>query len=242
MTNAGGEQDPGETAEALREMEESATQALGAIKQVQLEIKAEREAEREALNLRLKFREQRIALMGVLATAVLGIVGSVVAWNVADNQMANQSLQSAQAFTREQQLAAYADYLTAIDKFAAAQTALNKELSKCKENIPVSALPGYDAAESAFRDIRVKRNVIAIVGSDETINVTNSYAFQLSELRGFADTYCGALRDGSEQGDEVLLAAVRTFDDKIELIQAMFATQGRKDVEPGSADAEGDGG
>lgn len=169
--------------------------------QVAVQNEASRvELSRTQNELRSRFRDQKIAIASVLATAVLGIVGSTTTLMVANNQINSQAQESAASFKREQQLTAYSNYLTAVDKFGSAQGRFLSSLDLCQgDSFNLTVLPEYKNWDDAYQEANQKFNVVNLVGSQGAVQAAEALMDQISFIRSASADYCTRRSRGEQE-------------------------------------------
>jgi hypothetical protein len=158
-------------------------------------------------DFRLKSKDQRLTMIGLAATAIIGVAGTITTLIVALVQMDNSADQLKAQFTREQQIKAYSAFLTATDEFESAQLNLMTEMGKCREHVSVTTLPSFKAFEDAYYDVRQQVNVVSIVGSQDTQIAGLAIFTRIANVE--ADTLQVCLDLGKTPSDESSIAKAR---------------------------------
>lgn len=179
-------------------------------------------------DFKLKLRDQRTALMAVVATAVLGVVGSVTTFFVASNQTDAQSTQSAIDFKREQQITAYSEFLTSTDDYAAVEGDYLLAIDRCRQGSSASELPRYVDLIGKYQSATQKNNVIHIVGSPDTRVAADQLMVYLGTLYNNTLIVCENLRKSPP--DESVNDDVYGFRDDLYAKQNVFSEAARKDL------------
>lgn len=185
--------------------------------------------QKDRRDFQLKLRDQRIALMAVVATAVLGVVGSITTYFVAVNQADTQADQSAAGFRREQQITAYSDFLTSTDEYGAVEGDYLLAIDRCREGASATQLPRYDDLNAKYQNAAQKNNVIHIIGSTDTRVAADNLLVFLSTLQNNTFIQCENLQKSLP--DESLNDAVYGFRDDLAAKQIAFSEAARKDLD-----------
>jgi hypothetical protein len=167
-------------------------------------------------------------MIGLAATAIVGLAGTIATVLVAFNTASNQADQSKEQFQRERRVAAYSDLLDATDKFKVVQGDINVDLGNCTQHAIFPDLPHFNDYKNSFNDIQHKANVVAIVGSDAVIKQSTALVAMVTTLRDHSVSYCATRQMGivnSELGNSVF-----EYEKTVNDAQAVFTEASREDL------------
>jgi len=137
-----------------------------------------------------------VSIAGLVLALAVAVVGNVTTLKVARENQIDSRHQSTEQFVRDQMVAAYSAFISAIDHFSAVDIQVFGVLdTACGRSVMTDLSASYNALRDAQNDVRLKRNTIKVIGSPTGIQIADDIVQITSRL--YLDTigYCQLLGD-----------------------------------------------